>query len=172
MAVPVLRPVVLDDAEALAVLHRRNRSFLQTWEPEREEAWYTSAGQRTELAGTLAEVAAGRSAAFLVMDGDTPAGQVTLSSITHGAHLSARLRFWVAMDHNGRGLATAAVREVQDHAFSTLGLHRLETATVPHNIAAQHVLVNTGFTRIGRAPGYLRINGRWQDHVLHQRLAD
>lgn len=172
MAVSVLRPVTVDDADALAVLYRRNRSFLQPWEPQREEPWYTPAGQRSELTRVLADVEAGRAASFLIMDGDTPAGQITLSSIRYGASLSADIRFWVALDHNGRGLATAAVLQVQDHAFSTLGLHRLETATVPHNIAAQHVLVTTGFTRIGRAPEYLRINGRWQDHVLYQRLAD
>lgn len=172
MAVSVIRPTTVDDAEALAVLHRRNRSFLQPWEPQREEPWYTPAGQRSELGRVLADQEGGRAAAFLIMDGDVPAGQVTLSTIRYGAALSADIRFWVALDHNGRGLATAAVREVQDYAFTTLGLHRLETATVPHNIAAQHVLVATGFTRIGRAPEYLRINGRWQDHVLYQRLAD
>jgi ribosomal-protein-alanine N-acetyltransferase len=34
------------------------------------------------------------------------------------------------------------------------------------------VLRRTGFTLIGRAPGYLLIAGEWRDHLLFQRLAD
>lgn len=172
MTSSTVRPVTLADAEVLAGLHRRNRTFLQPWEPLREESWYTPVGQRAELARVLAEQEQGRAAAFLVLDGEVPVGQVTLAPIVMGAALAADLRFWVSMDHNGRGLARSAVREVRQHAFDVLGLHRLQTATLPHAIAAQHVLLSDGFTRIGRAPGYLRINGRWQDHVLFQRLAD
>jgi ribosomal-protein-alanine N-acetyltransferase len=32
------------------------------------------------------------------------------------------------------------------------------------------VLTRTGFERIGVAPAYLNIAGRWQDHVLFQRI--
>jgi hypothetical protein len=32
------------------------------------------------------------------------------------------------------------------------------------------VLRRTGFDLIGRAPDYLRIAGRWRDHLLVQRL--
>lgn len=168
----VIRPVTLGDAEALAALYRRNRTFLQPWEPWHEESWYTPAGQHAELVRVLAEQDAGRMAAFVVIDDGIAAGQVTLSPVVMGASLSAELRFWVALDHNGRGLGRAAVREVGRYAFDVLGLHRLQTATLPHAIAAQHVLLADGYARIGRAPGYLRINGRWQDHVLFQRLAD
>jgi ribosomal-protein-alanine N-acetyltransferase len=32
------------------------------------------------------------------------------------------------------------------------------------------VLTRAGFERIGVAPSYLHIAGRWQDHVLFQRI--
>ena len=34
------------------------------------------------------------------------------------------------------------------------------------------MLAKNGFAEIGFAPRYIRIAGRWQDHVLHQRLAE
>jgi hypothetical protein len=34
------------------------------------------------------------------------------------------------------------------------------------------VLERNGFVRIGVAPSYLKIAGRWQDHVLFQLVAD
>jgi ribosomal-protein-alanine N-acetyltransferase len=33
------------------------------------------------------------------------------------------------------------------------------------------VLEHNGFVRFGVAPSYLEIDGRWQDHLLHQALA-
>jgi len=72
--------------------------------------------------------------------------------------------------HNGRGLGTAAVREIVDLAFGPLGLHRVEAGTLRHNIGSQRVLERNGFVRFGTAPAYLKIAGSWQDHVLYQAV--
>lgn len=73
---------------------------------------------------------------------------------------------------NGRGVATAAVGATVELAFHQLQLHRLQAGTLVHNAASQRVLERNGFVRFGLAPGYLHIAGRWQDHVLFQRLND
>ena len=39
-------------------------------------------------------------------------------------------------------------------------------ACLQHNLASMRVLERVGFSREGFARSYLRINGRWQDHVL------
>jgi ribosomal-protein-alanine N-acetyltransferase len=50
----------------------------------------------------------------------------------------------------------------------------VETASgvSPSNHPSRRVLAKAGFTEIGLAPRYIKIAGRWQDHVLHQRLVD
>ncbi len=48
----------------------------------------------------------------------------------------------------------------------------MQAGTLPHNGRSQQVLAKNGFVRFGLAPRYLRIAGRWQDHVLYQRLSD
>ncbi|QGF23725.1 GNAT family N-acetyltransferase [Raineyella fluvialis] len=172
MPSPVIRPATLEDAPVLAALYRRNRSFLQPWEPQRDDAWFTVAGQQAFLTEAQHDREAGLAVTFLILDDDEPVGRITLSRITRGAFLSGGIGYWVSLDHTGRGLATSAVAAVKAYAFGELGLHRLEAATLPHNIASQRVLLSNGFARIGRAPRYLKINGRWQDHVLFQVLAD
>jgi ribosomal-protein-alanine N-acetyltransferase len=67
----------------------------------------------------------------------------------------------VVLDDAGAVMATA---------FGELGLHRVEAATLVHDAASQRVLGHTGSTRYGLAPGYLRIAGRWQDHVPFRLL--
>ncbi len=52
-----------------------------------------------------------------------------------------------------------------------IGLHRVEAAALLHNTASQRVLERNGFARIGMAPAYLSIAGRWQDHLLFQLIA-
>jgi len=42
--------------------------------------------------------------------------------------------------------------------------------TLRHNTGSQRVLERNGFERIGVAPAYLSVAGRWQDHVLYQLL--
>jgi ribosomal-protein-alanine N-acetyltransferase len=41
-----------------------------------------------------------------------------------------------------------------------------------HNSASQRVLARNGFVQYGLAPRYLEIAGRWQDHLMFQRLRD
>ncbi len=58
-----------------------------------------------------------------------------------------------------------------DIAFGELGLHRLQAGTLVHNTGSQKVLERNGFERIGLARAYLKIAGRWQDHILFQRIS-
>lgn len=97
-------------------------------------------------------------------------GRINLSNIVRGAFQSASVGYWVGGRYNGRGLATAAVKEMKSIAFGELDLHRLEAGTLPRNIASQRVLERNGFERFGLAPRYLRIAGEWQDHILFQVL--
>jgi [ribosomal protein S5]-alanine N-acetyltransferase len=92
--------------------------------------------------------------------------------VARGPFCSCSLGCWVAVNHTGRGVGTAAVQNVLDDCFTTHGLHRVEAATLVDNHASQAVLRRTGFTVIGPAPRYLRIAGQWRDHLLFQRLAD
>lgn len=57
-------------------------------------------------------------------------------------------------------------------AFDELRLHRVQAETPLHNVRSQRVLRRNGFRRIGVAPAYLNIAGRWQDHILYQVIND
>jgi [ribosomal protein S5]-alanine N-acetyltransferase len=65
---------------------------------------------------------------------------------------------------------TAAVGTGIKVARDDLGLHRLEAATLLHNIASQRVLDKNGFEAYGTARAYLRIAGQWQDHRMYQLI--
>jgi RimJ/RimL family protein N-acetyltransferase len=72
----------------------------------------------------------------------------------------------------GRGLATAAVRELAARLFDQHGLHRIEAEVYGFNTAAQRVFERAGFVREGvRRRAYDRAGG-WQDGIRFGLLAD
>ena len=160
-----IRPLTSEDADELAALLMANREFLAPFEPDRDERFFTSDGQRERIES-------GEQQAFAILDGGRIAGTVALSNIVRGPLQSANLGYWVAQDVNGRGLATRAVSDVIEFAFRELGLHRLEAGTQVDNVASRRVLEKNGFEAIGIARRYLRIAGEWRDHMLFELLSD
>lgn len=168
---PVTRLVTLDDVEVLAELVSANRGFMRPFEPVRAPEYFTVDGQRAVVAEFLEQHAQGRALPHLVLDdGGRVVGRIVLSAIAYGPFRSANLGYWVDRAHNGRGLATAATADMVRRAFDDLGLHRVSAGALEHNLASRRVLERNGFVRYGLAPRYLNIAGRWQDHVLYQRL--
>ncbi|MCK6209378.1 GNAT family N-acetyltransferase [Georgenia sp. EYE_87] len=164
-----IRPLRPGDGPALARAYARNREHLAPWEPLRPESWFTQRGQEDHVGRLMGERAAGRALPWVLLDGDRVVGAMTVSGIVRGPFLSGNLGYWVDGTVTGRGVATAAVAHVLA-ACARDGLHRVQAGTLVHNAASQTVLRRNGFDRIGLAPRYLLIAGRWQDHVLYQRL--
>jgi len=161
----LLRP---SDAPALAAAYVRNRDYLASWEPVRPEEYFTEEWQAADIAKRLAAHEAGEQYPMALIAGDELVGRFNLAGVVRGPFQSAGLGYWVDKDQAGKGLASAAVAVIVDKARSGLGLHRLEAGTLLHNIASQRVLLKAGFRKIGMAPNYLQIAGKWQDHNLYQ----
>jgi ribosomal-protein-alanine N-acetyltransferase len=170
--VRAIRRLERSDAEELAGLLERNRTFLAPFEPDRPASFFSVAGQRARLDELEERRRAGTGEAYAILDGDKIAGTISLSNVVRGALQSANVGYWVDRARNGRGLASRAVAAIVVEAFGPVGLHRLEAGTLVDNVASQRVLEKNRFTRIGIAPRYLYIAGAWRDHVLFQRTAD
>jgi len=161
------------DATALATLLRANREFLAPWEPLRDDGYFTETGQRADIEQALERHQSGNALPCVILGEDgAVVGRITLNGIVRGAFQSCSVGYWVSAAAGGRGLATAALRDIKTTAFGELGLHRIQAETLPHNAASQQVLERNGFARIGFAPRYLKIAGRWQDFVLYQVISD
>ena len=163
------RLVTLDDAPVLAELLRANREFLAPWEPVRDDGYFTGDGQRAVVEAALDGRERGATLPHVILDDSgRVVGRITLNEIVRGPFQSCSVGYWVSGTDNGRGLATAAVRDIVGVAFDELGLHRVQAGTLLDNVRSQRVLERNGFVRFGVAPKYLHIDGEWQDHALYQ----
>jgi ribosomal-protein-alanine N-acetyltransferase len=169
-----LRPPLQGDWREWATLRAESRDFLVPWEPAWPYDALTRSAFRRRVKAYRSEMRQGTSYSFLVFrKGDsTLIGGVTLSNLRRGVAQSASLGYWAGARHSRQGYMTEALAAALGFAFGPLGLHRVEAACLPDNAASRALLIRSGFREEGYAREYLRINGRWQDHVLFGLLRD
>ncbi len=109
---------------------------------------------------------------FVVTYDSVMVGQLTVTGITWGSARWAQIGYWIDENHAGRGIMPTAVAMACDHCFGSMGLHRIEIAIRPENVASLRIVEKLGFTQVGLAPRYLHINGRWHDHLLFGLTAE
>lgn len=163
-----LRPPVQGDWREWAELRTESRDFLMPWEPTWSYDALTRSAFRRRLRAYRTESRQGTSFSFLVFRSSDHAllGGVTLSNLRRGVAQSVSLGYWIGARHSRQGYMTEALGAALHFAFENLGLHRVEAACLPHNAASKALLLKCGFHEEGYAREYLRIDGRWQDHIL------
>jgi ribosomal-protein-alanine N-acetyltransferase len=152
----------------------RNREFFKPTMPLKEDSFFTIETQLEALRRIDAEQERGERCQFgiFLRKNGRLAGNVVLAQIKRMHLMSCKLGYFLDREHTGRGLATEAVGLACRYAFEVLGLHRIEAGVMPSNIASLRVLEKAGFVREGIARKNLRINGRWEDHVMFSLLDD
>jgi ribosomal-protein-alanine N-acetyltransferase len=163
------------DEVALGPLHRRdrrdwshvrsqNREWLGPWEATAPEA----DPRPVSFAGLVRhynrEGRAGRMLPFTIRVEGRLVGQVVLFGISWGSLLSAAAGYWVDQEVAGRGVVPTALALAGDHAFGSLGLHRLEVNIRPENANSLAVVRKLAFRDEGVRAAYLHIDGQWRDH--------
>jgi len=168
-----LRPPKWADYVEWAELRSVSRAFLQPWEPTWAEDDLTRAAFRRRLATYQRDIDAAVGFPFFVFreEDGTLVGAITLSNVRRGVAQMASIGYWIGQPYTRRGHTLAAVKAVCRFAFEQLGLHRVEAACIPTNVASAGVLLKAGFEEEGYAKGYLKIDGDWRDHRLFGLLS-
>jgi len=164
-----LRPPQMNDYEEWAELRGRSRAHLEPWEPQWTHDELTRAAFRRRVRRYLEMLREGVSVSLFIFRQSDNAlvGGINIANIRRGVAQMANIGYWIGEPYGGRGYMADAVRVCVSHAFDGLGLHRVEAACLPSNEASRRVLARVGFREEGFARAYLRINGAWEDHILH-----
>jgi [ribosomal protein S5]-alanine N-acetyltransferase len=158
-----------DDVAAIAAFHRENAEFLRPWDPRRP-AEFAATGfweQRIrEAEGEFADRSALRIFLFPLGNPGEAIGKISFTQIVGEPFHACSLGYALAEGAEGRGLMREALGVAIPYALTTLNLHRVQANYMPHNRRSGRLLRELGFTVEGYARDYLRIDGRWEDHVL------
>ncbi|GGZ05200.1 GNAT family N-acetyltransferase [Streptomyces poonensis] len=162
-----IRHFTLHDGAEFTARARESKDLHHPWlfPPDNVTAY-------TAYAGRLIEDPT--KAGFLVCekDGGGIAGFININNIVEGAFLCGALGYGAFAHAAGRGLMTEGLRLVLDHAFTVLGLHRLEINVQPGNAASIALARRCGFRLEGFSPAFLFIDGAWRDHQRWALTAD
>ncbi|WP_329119574.1 GNAT family N-acetyltransferase [Streptomyces sp. NBC_01353] len=140
-----LQPLRADHAPALLAFERENRAYFAAHVPDRGDAYFEEFAARHRALLDEQETGAIRFH-VLVGEGGEVLGRFNLVDVAEG---SADLGFRVAEKAAGRGVATAAVRELCRLAVTAYGLDRLTAAAALGNAGSRAVLARTGFVPVG-----------------------
>lgn len=168
-AVHLATPTIADCEEFLAAV-ARSRSL--------HAAWVTPPATKDAFEQYLERTSRNDFAVFLVRRVDDGAaagpiaGVINISNIIEEPLLSAFLGFYAFEPHAGKGYMKSGLKLALAHAFEQLGLNRLEANIQPANIASIALVRRLGFRCEGFSPKYLRIAGKWRDHVRWALLAE
>lgn len=163
-----LVPADLSLAEQVVDYYKRNRDFLEAFEPVRNEEFFSLKYQREVLKKEILEYKAKTAFRFYIRLVEKPAeimGMIGLNNVVWGAFCSAFLGYKLDTDFLNKGYMSMAVEILTKYAFEELGLHRIEANVMPKNKASLRVLEKNHFVNEGISKYYLNINGVWEDHI-------
>jgi ribosomal-protein-alanine N-acetyltransferase len=169
-----LRTPQMNDYAQWSSLREASRAFLVPWEPLWAYDDLTRHAYRARMKRYGKDILDDVAYPFFLFlnDGSRLAGGLTLSNVRRGVAQTATMGYWMGEPYVRRGYMTDALKLAIAFAFGHLGLHRLEAACLPRNVASIALLRTCGFAEEGYARRYLRINGEWQDHLLFAMLAE
>ena len=169
-----LRSPEMGDFEQWAALRFESREFLAPWEPVWPANDLTRSAFRSRVRQYWRDIDDDAAYPYFIFDrtGHRLLGALTLSNIRRGVAQTATLGYWMGAPFAGQGYMTAAARLVLSFAYGHLGLHRIEAACLPHNAPSIALLRRHGFEQEGYARAYLKIAGKWSDHLLFAKVAD
>lgn len=91
---------------------------------------------------------------------ESPIGRVAIRDVRqdHGM-----LSYWLLPEERGQGYATEGVALLVDHAFETIGLHRVYAWTIDDNEPSQRLLRRLGFAHEGTYREHVYTRGTYRD---------
>ncbi|MET7275081.1 GNAT family N-acetyltransferase [Streptomyces flaveolus] len=161
---PELKLLHAGHAAAVLAFELANRAYFAAAVSDRGDEYFDRFTERHNA--SLAEQVAGVCAFYvLVEEGGSVLGRFNLYDLEDG---TARLGYRVAERVAGRGVATAAVRELCRTATARHGLRTLRAAASHDNAASRKVLTKAGFVPVGpAAPADLGgASGTWYRRAL------
>jgi ribosomal-protein-alanine N-acetyltransferase len=170
----ILRPPQYSDWKAWADERKKNKLYLQPWEPlwSINELERSSFVKRVRMFERLSHNDQAYSFLIFTSDNEDFIGEVNISNVQRGIIQSCTIGYWIAKDCEGKGMMSESLELVKEFIFNELKLHRIEAACLPHNMPSLKVLLKNGFIKEGTARKLLKINDKWQDHTVLSVIVD
>lgn len=162
-------PVVVEHAEALALLVQQNAEHLCQYLPALSGLSSVEAA-RTHLLAAVEQASTGEILEWHIFVDETLCGAIRLRDIDE-ADRKAKIGYFIARRFSGRGIVTSAVRAVLAHCFGQLKFNRIELRFAAGNEPSKRVAERLGFVREGILRQEEYLNGVFVDQHVYGLLS-
>ena len=155
-------------ASEIVDFYRRNRDFFKDFDPKRPDVFYKVNTPKDIIKREIEEIKLERMLKFWIYkieDKRKIIGMINFSNIYKGVFLSTTVGYKLDEFEQHKGYMTEALKAAIIIVFKELKLHRVEANIMPHNKPSLELAKRLGFEYEGLAKKYLKINGKWEDHV-------
>lgn len=169
----VLKNLDESGAQALLDFNLKNKEFLKEWISRSAKDYYTIEKHKRVLSNKRALFDRDKEYRFYLFEKHNPdivIGDIGFSQVIRGAFQSCYLGYMIDEDHRGKGYIPEAIQRGVQFMFDERNLHRIEANIIPRNQASIRVVEKLGFVNEGLAKNYVRINGKWEDHVHYVKF--
>ncbi len=156
----------------LANYYQANESHLKKWSPSVPITHHSLTSWALRLAEREQDFEGGNSAHFIGTNESASLviGTCSISNIVRGVFQSCHIGYSIDRKFEGQGKMKEIVQHAIRYAFIDLKLHRILANYMPENERSAALLKSLGFEREGYAKRYLKIDGKWEDHVLNSLI--
>ena len=163
------RPATASDAQPLADLIQRDADHLRRYLPAMVAALGSAAEARAHFLHVAEQAARDELLEWYLFASGVLCGAVRLKNIeTQSRKLS--VAYFLAADHQGRGIATRSVRAVLGYCFGELNMNRVELTCATGNGLSVRLAERLGFTREGLLRQAEWLEEGFVDHYVFSML--
>ncbi len=166
----IIQPLDASHVKVVLAFLKKNKSFFRVFQPTLNKDYYTELYQQKLLQSDVDGWNNKTKYSFYLFhhldhERSQILGTVTLSNVVRGPLQSCFVGYKVDQQFQSKGIATEGIAHVIQFAFKRLKLHRIEANIMPDNLASIKVIEKLGFKKEGFSEQYLKINGKWEDHL-------
>ncbi|MEM9621551.1 MAG: GNAT family protein [Pseudomonadota bacterium] len=163
-----LRPMQEPHATDLFKVVDQNRAYLRQWLPWLDQNTCTQHLQAYARASQQRN-AGGEAFVQTLFWQDQLVGVAGFNFIDHSNHWG-EIGYWLAEEHQGKGIVSRAVQALTDYGFAQLSIHRISISVATDNFRSRAVPERLGYQFEGTLRQCEWLYDRYVDHALYARL--
>lgn len=163
-----LKVLGADSAPSVLSFYSRNRLEFEKYETDKPDNFYTEEFIQNLLTAEYNSFVTGKHIRFFLYDENYPGqiiGTISFSDIKKGCFCSCNTGYKIDKNFQQRGYGRRMLTMALKIIVTELNMHRIEAYIAPDNTASAALARQLGFIQEGTAYSYVRLHGKWQDHL-------
>ena len=158
------------DADELFILTDQSRNYLRQWLPWLDQIKSVEDTRRF-IDFSLKSYADNKSINVAIRYNEKMVGIAGFNELDWKSDI-AKIGYWLADVHQGKGIMTAVAKALIDYAFYELKLNKVEIRVAEQNHKSRQIPKRLGFVEEGRIRQAEKLYDLYVDHIVYGILAD